>query len=113
MSRSFTIIGSCHARLRVVLLATFVLFSIRADTEANPALVDIKSVDPSIVINLRYATPNNITGRRLYPAGTRALILPTVAQQLAGAQRYLRSYHYGLAIWDAYRPKEAQVLLWK
>src|SRR5437667_10188839 len=43
----------------------------------------------------------------------RALVLPTVAQQLAGAQNYLKQFRYRLKIWHAYRPKEAQELLWK
>ena len=80
---------------------------------ANPELVDIQKVDPSIVVDLRYATPHNVTGRALYLPNARALILPSVAQQLAGAQKYLKQYNYGLKIWDAYRPKEAQILLWK
>ena len=80
---------------------------------ANPDLVEIKSVAPSIVVELRYATPHNVTGRALYPPGMRALILPSVAQQLGGAQKFLRQYGYGLKIWDAYRPREAQLLLWQ
>ncbi|HJT45588.1 MAG TPA: M15 family metallopeptidase [Chthoniobacterales bacterium] len=80
---------------------------------AEPQLVDIASVDPSIVIDLRYATDQNVTGHALYPRGTKALILPSVAQQLAGAQKYLRQFRYRLKIWDAYRSKEAQELLWK
>ena len=75
--------------------------------------VDIHSVDPTIIIDLRYATEKNVTGHALYPRGTRALVLPDVAQQLAGAQRYLHQFGYRLKIWDAYRPKEAQELLWK
>jgi D-alanyl-D-alanine dipeptidase len=80
---------------------------------ADPELVDISKVDPTIVIDLRYATEHNVTKHALYPRGTRALILPSVAQQLAGAQNYLKQYRYRLKIWDAYRPKEAQELLWK
>jgi zinc D-Ala-D-Ala dipeptidase len=80
---------------------------------ANPDLVEIKKVDPSIVIDLRYATPRNVTGHPLYRADMQALILPSVAQQLSGAQKYLHQFRYGLKIWDAYRPKEAQQLLWK
>src|ERR1700692_132346 len=80
---------------------------------ADPELVDISKVDPTIVIDLRYATEHNVTKHALYPRGTRALILPSVAQQLAGAQSYLKQYRYRLKIWDAYRPKEAQELLWK
>src|SRR5438105_14446755 len=78
-----------------------------------PELVDVAKVDPTIVIDLRYATEHNVAGRALYPPGTTALILPSVAQQLAGAQAWLKQFRYRLKIWDAYRPKEAQELLWK
>ena len=79
----------------------------------NPQFVDIAKIDPTIVIDLRYATEHNVTGHQLYPNGTRALVLPDVARQLAGAQAYLKQFKYRLKIWDAYRPKEAQILLWK
>jgi zinc D-Ala-D-Ala dipeptidase len=76
-------------------------------------LVDIKTVDPTIVIDLRYAGPKNIAGRALYPAGTRAMIRPELAPRLVGAQNFLRRYNYGLKIWDAYRPKSVQIQLWQ
>lgn len=76
-------------------------------------LLDIQSVDPSIVVELRYASPNNITGHALYPHGTRALVRPEVAQRLAIAQRFLRQHGRGLKIWDAYRPRSVQVQLWR
>ena len=77
-----------------------------------PEFVDIAGVDPSIVIDLRYATEQNVTGHALYRRGTRAMILPSVAQQLAGAQKYLAQFRYRLKIWDAYRPQTAQEQLW-
>ena len=76
-------------------------------------LVDIKSVDPTIVIDLRYAGSDNFAGRALYPPGTRALVRPEVAQRLAAAQRFLRRYDFGLKIWDAYRPRSTQMQLWQ
>jgi zinc D-Ala-D-Ala dipeptidase len=76
-------------------------------------LVDIKSVDPTIVVELRYAGANNLFGRALYPPGTRALVRPEVASRLVAAQAFLRRYHYRLKIWDAYRPKSVQVQLWQ
>ena len=63
-----------------------------------PELVDIHSVDPTIIIDLRYATENNVTGHALYPRGTRALILPSVAQQLAGAVAMAHNNFYGLRV---------------
>src|SRR4029450_2839586 len=76
-------------------------------------LVDIKSVDPTIVIELRYAGANNLTRRPLYPPGTRALVRSEVARRLVTAQAFLRRYQYQLKIWDAYRPKSVQVQLWQ
>ena len=83
---------------------------------ASPAydnLIDIRSVDPAILIELRYATPRNITGHTLYPAEMPALVRPTTATRLARAQEFLRRRHYGLKIWDAYRPLAAQMELWQ
>src|SRR6266850_5428029 len=74
--------------------------------------VDIKRVDPTILIELRYAAPNNYTHRPLYPPGMQAMVRFSVAQRLAVAQKYLRARGYGLKIWDAYRPKAVQEKLW-
>ncbi len=71
----------------------------------NPSWSTSRSVDPTIVIDLRYATDQNVTGHALYPRGTRAMVLPSVAQQLAGAQTLLKQFNYRLKIWDAYRPE--------
>lgn len=79
----------------------------------NLTLVDISSVDPTVVIDLRYAGSDNIAHRPLYPANMKALVRPEVAQRLAVAQRFLHRYNYRLKIWDAYRPKSAQVQLWQ
>ena len=76
-------------------------------------LVDIKEADPTIVIDLRYASPNNIAGHPLYSRAARALTRREVAQRLVTAQTFLRRYNFGLKIWDAYRPKSVQVQLWQ
>jgi D-alanyl-D-alanine dipeptidase len=76
-------------------------------------LVEIKKVDPTIKIELRYATADNITGQPLYPADMPALLRPAAAARLAKAQAYLRARGYGLKIWDAYRPVAAQIKLWE
>lgn len=75
--------------------------------------VEIRKVDSSIVIDLRYATPHNVARRPLYPEGTPALVRAGVGQRLAVVQKYLREKGYGLKIWDAYRPQSAQTHLWR
>jgi len=75
--------------------------------------VDIKSVIPTVVIDLRYAGSNNVAHRPIYPPGTPALVRASVARRLAVAQEYLREKGYGLKIWDAYRPQATQEKLWQ
>lgn len=80
---------------------------------ADEPLVDVAEIDPTIVIDLRYATPRNITGAPIYPKGTRCLLRRGVAERLKVAQQYLvQHWRLRLKIWDAYRPASAQQILW-
>jgi zinc D-Ala-D-Ala dipeptidase len=102
------------ASLVVLLLVAVAITAQSLGAEASKLeLVDIRSVDSSIVVELRYASPNNFTGHALYPPETRALVRPEVAQRLAIAQQFLRRHRHGLKIWDAYRPRSVQVQLWR
>lgn len=83
-----------------------------ANGQTDFQLVDIHKIDKSIAIDLRYAGPNNIAHRPLYPAGMRAMTRPEVAKCLVAAQKILTHYDYSLKIWDAYRPISAQHVLW-
>jgi D-alanyl-D-alanine dipeptidase len=84
-----------------------------AFAQAEIPLVNIKRVDPTILIELRYSSGQNIARHALYPPGMLALTRPEVAQRLASAQAFLRRYNYGLKIWDAYRPRHVQAELWQ
>jgi len=99
-----------HAVLFHVLLFSSLAFGRVAD---DAEFVDIKSVDRTILVELRYAGPNNIAHRAIYPPGTPALVRAGVARRLAIVQDYLRKKGYGLKIWDAYRPQSAQQKLWQ
>jgi D-alanyl-D-alanine dipeptidase len=105
-----------HALSGVLLLALFVpmaAFGQDAAPITESTFVDVRRVDPTILIDLRYAGPNNSTHRPLYPPGMPAMVRFSVAQRLAFAQKYLKVHGYGLKIWDAYRPKAAQKTLWE
>lgn len=80
---------------------------------ADEPLVDVKSVDPTILVELRYATARNITGRALYPAAAPCLVRKSVAERLRAAQAILRQRGFSLKIWDAFRPPAAQKTLWE
>lgn len=102
----------CFKSLFIVLVSVVVAAKRLVAQTAIP-LVAIKSVDPTIVVELRYAGANNVAGRALYPPKTQALVRSEVASRLAAAQAFLWRYNYGLKIWDAYRPKSAQMQLWQ
>jgi zinc D-Ala-D-Ala dipeptidase len=99
-------------RLNTPLLALVAVMLSSLNANAGDPLVDIRSVDPTIIVELRYAGKNNLVGYPLYRQGTSALARPEVASGLAAAQAFLRRYQFGLKIWDAYRPVTVQEKLW-
>src|SRR6058998_4247351 len=99
--------------LCISLVAGLAAVLVPMSASAGERFVDIQSVDPTIMVELRYAARNNLVGQPLYPPGTHALARPEVASALAVAQGFLRRYQYGLKIWDAYRPVAVQAKLWQ
>lgn len=81
---------------------------IAPDHAADSLLVDIRSLAPGIVTELRYATTNNFTGA-LLPGylGNRAYLRREPAAALARVQSALRERGLGLKVFDAYRPARA------
>ena len=73
--------------------------------------VDISEVDPTIPLDIKYATADNFTGQVLYPAA-RCLLRADVAERLQRAQKDLRSQGYGLKVFDCYRPLSVQKKMW-
>jgi D-alanyl-D-alanine dipeptidase len=76
---------------------------------AAAGFVDVRSVVPDAVIDLRYATPHNFVGVPLYPADARCLVHESMAPGLAKAADTLRAQGDALVFWDCYRPHEVQV----
>ncbi len=66
---------------------------------------------PGIVIEMRYATEKNITGKKIYPDG-RAWLRGETIRKLKKVVMDLRERGYRLVLWDAWRPISAQKALW-
>ena len=71
-------------------------------------LVPVQAYDAGIRTGLRYATPQNVFQRVLYPPGFPAMAAEATARKLAAAQRALKPHGLGLLVLDAYRPPEVQ-----
>jgi D-alanyl-D-alanine dipeptidase len=83
-----------------------------SNAASDSLLVDVRSIDPTIQTDLRYATANNFTGAPLpgYEA-PRALLRREAAAALGRVQARLRSKGLGLRVLDAYRPVRASVAM--
>ncbi len=80
-------------------------------TRQGTPLVDVRSVAPEVMVEMRYAGPDNFTGQAIYDCG-RCFLRPETAAKVARAERELRKLGLSLKLWDCYRPLSAQRLLW-
>ncbi|MDT7809318.1 MAG: zinc D-Ala-D-Ala dipeptidase [Acidobacteriota bacterium] len=80
-------------------------------TFREPNLVELKRLDSTIKLDIRYATANNFTGRAVYTEA-RAFLQRPAALALLRAARALRTKGYGLAVFDGYRPWSVTKLFW-
>jgi CubicO group peptidase (beta-lactamase class C family)/D-alanyl-D-alanine dipeptidase len=74
-------------------------------------LVELVKLDPTIRLEIRYATTNNFLGTKLYDEG-RAFLQRPAAAALVRAHHALESLGYGLLIHDAYRPWYVTKIFW-
>lgn len=75
-------------------------------------LVEITPAAFNVEISLAYATANNFTGEPVYRADARCFLHEEAAGKLAEAVKIAAVQGYGIRIFDAFRPTEAQWKLW-
>jgi len=66
---------------------------------------------PGLVLEIRYATEQNITRKKIY-ADKRAWLREETIRKLAQVARELEEKGYRLVLWDGWRPASAQKALW-
>jgi D-alanyl-D-alanine dipeptidase len=77
----------------------------------QPDLVEIVKLDPTIHLDIRYASSNNFIGRPVYKEA-RAFLQRPAAEALLRASQKLRAQGYGLLIFDGYRPWSVTKIFW-
>jgi D-alanyl-D-alanine dipeptidase len=80
-------------------------------SDAEDPLVDAAQVVPGLIVRLAYAGSDNIAGIALYPRDAKCRLRRSVAERLALAARKLKPLR--LVAWDCWRPRSAQLALWK
>lgn len=89
------------------------LLVLGANPQSTPDLVDVATLDPRFLLDIRYATTDNFFGQKVYPQA-RCLLRPFAAEKVVKAQAWLDKKHPGLRLLfkDCYRPDPIQHVLW-
>jgi len=82
-------------------------------TARAAGLIDVRSIVPDAIVDLRYRTANNFTHVRLYPRTARCLVHRSMVAGLKIAANRLRRQGGVLVFWDCYRPHAVQVRMFK
>ncbi len=77
----------------------------------TPELVELITLDPTIQLDIRYATDNNFMGTPLY-SSAKAFLQKPAAEALLKAHKALKPKGYGLLIHDGYRPWSVTKMFW-
>ena len=75
-------------------------------------LVELTTLDPTIKLDIRYATTNNLFGTVFY-SQARAFLQRAPAEALVRVNRRLKSMGYGLLVHDGYRPWYVTKVFWE
>jgi D-alanyl-D-alanine dipeptidase len=74
-------------------------------------LLELVKLDPTIRLDIRYATTNNFLGRPVYNQA-RAFLQRPAAEALVRAHQKLGVHGYGIVVFDGYRPWSVTKLFW-
>ncbi|MGA7316909.1 MAG: M15 family metallopeptidase [Silvibacterium sp.] len=78
----------------------------------KPELEELVKLDPTIKLDIRYATTNNFLGTPVYTEA-RAFLQRPAAEALLRVHHELKARGYGLIIHDGYRPWYVTKLFWE
>ncbi len=111
-----------HSKLSslVFVLLTFIYFNLCGCAAQPPHetgnfrpadLVELNKLDPTIKLDIRYATSNNLAHRPVYTEA-RAFLQRPAAEALVRVNKSLKPLGYGLLVFDGYRPWSVTKLFW-
>jgi D-alanyl-D-alanine dipeptidase len=75
-------------------------------------LAELTALDPTIRLDIRYATSENFLGAPVYEQA-RAFLQRPAAEALVRAHRALARHGYGLVVYDGYRPWSVTWVFWE
>ena len=116
--------GFCNSgmvKYRFAFLSLFLILSFQAVAQDGPPreqgkreahLIELITLDPTIKLDIRYATDNNFVGKKVY-SEARAFLQKPAAKRVVEVHKKLRKQGLGLVIFDGYRPWSITKLFWE
>ena len=97
-------------------LSTFSLTAQKKQSAKRPSIedkfVNIKTLSPEILLDMKYATADNFLGQVVYDCAE-CYLRKATAQALVAAQKDFVARGYSLKLFDCYRPLSVQKKMWK
>ena len=106
---TFTVPAFC------LILFSCAFAQIAAQKEENKReadLIELRKLDKTIKLDIRYATANNFVGRAVYPEA-RAFLQRPAGEALVKVHKDLKKQGLGIVIYDGYRPWAITKLFWE
>lgn len=97
---------------RCLFLLLLLLPAVLRGQSAYDELVPVRQFIPDIVLDLRYSTTDNFLHQKLYSTDE-CLLARGAVNRLMVVQDSLRARGFGLKIYDGYRPRAVQYLMWE
>ena len=97
-------------------VSTFSLTAQKKQSAKHPSIedkfVNIKTLSPEILLDMKYATADNFLGQVVYDCAE-CYLRKATAQALVAAQKDFVARGYSLKLFDCYRPLSVQTKMWK
>lgn len=97
-------------------VSTFSLTAQKKQSAKHPSIedkfVNIKTLSPEILLDMKYATADNFLGQVVYDCAE-CYLRKATAQALVAAQKDFVARGYSLKLFDCYRPLSVQKKMWK
>ena len=81
------------------------------EPKAKSKLVEVVKFDPSIKLDIKYATKNNFLGKPVYKEA-KAFLQEEVVHELVKINKEFKKNDYGIIIFDGYRPWSVTKIFW-
>jgi zinc D-Ala-D-Ala dipeptidase len=98
--------------IKKICIVFAICFSFTSVVFAQYDLVDVWKLDTTIILDIRYATTNNFTGKQVYDEA-KFFLRTEPAQKILEVQKELKSLGLSLKIFDGYRPLSVQKKFWE